>query len=128
MNLLLDTHAYLWFIGGDRRLSNVARSAIEDTENLKFISMASLWEITIKHGLGKLQLKTDLRKVLTDHVIENGFDLLSVETDHLLALSQLPLHHRDPFDRLLIAQAAARKLTVCSADSVFSKYDVDLMW
>ena len=128
MNLLLDTHAYLWFIGGSNRLSDVARSAIEDAGNQKFISAASLWEITIKHRLGKLQLKTDLRKVLTDHVVENGFELLPLAVDHFLELNKLPMHHRDPFDRLLIAQAVAKKLTVCSVDTVFSKYDVDLLW
>lgn len=128
MNILLDTHAYLWFIGGNERLSNVARSAIEDAGNLKLISVASLWEITIKHSLGKLQLKTDLRKVVSEHISDNGFDLLSVETAHLLALSTLPMHHRDPFDRLLIAQALSGKLTICSADKAFSNYDVELVW
>ncbi len=128
MNLLLDTHTYLWFIVGNNRLSDVARSAIEDAGNQKFISVASLWEITIKHRLGKLQLKTDLQKVLTDHVVANGFELLPLDVDHFLELNKLPMHHRDPFDRLLIAQAVANKLTVCSVDTVFSKYDVELLW
>ena len=128
MNILLDTHAYLWFIGGNERLSTVARSAIEDAGNLKLISVASLWEITIKHSLGKLQLKTDLRKVVSEHISDNGFDLLPVETAHLLALSTLPMHHRDPFDRLLIAQALSGKLAICSADKAFLDYDVELVW
>ncbi len=128
MNLLLDTHAYLWFIAGNDRLSDVARSAIEEAGNQKFISVASLWEVTIKHRLGKLQLKTDLQKVLTDHVVANGFELLPLEVDCFLELNKLPMHHRDPFDRLLIAQAVAKKLTVCSVDAIFSKYDVDLLW
>ena len=109
-------------------MSDVAWSAIEDVGNQKFIRVASLWEITIKYRLGKLQLKTDLQKVLTDHVVANGFELLPLEVDCFLELNKLPRHHRDPFDRLLIAQAVAKKLTVCSVDAIFSKYDVDLLW
>jgi PIN domain nuclease of toxin-antitoxin system len=128
MNLLLDTHAYLWFIAGDQRLSTTVREAIESPENLKIVSVASLWEITVKHSLGKLTLKTGLEKVLSSHIVDNGFDLLSVETGHLLELSQLPMHHRDPFDRLLIAQCKSDSLTLCSVDRAFSDYDIDLIW
>jgi PIN domain nuclease of toxin-antitoxin system len=90
--------------------------------------VASLWEITVKHSLGKLTLKTGLEKVLSNHIVDNGFDLLSVETGHLLELSQLPMHHRDPFDRLLIAQCKSDSLTLCSIDRAFSDYDIDLIW
>ena len=128
MNILLDTHAYLWFVGGDERLSATARNAIENPENLKIISAASLWEITIKHGLGKLELRSGLRPVLMDLISSNGFDLLSIETGHLLELSELPMQHRDPFDRLLIAQAKADGLTVCSADRIFAKYGISILW
>lgn len=128
MNILLDTHAYLWFVGGDDRLSPAARRVIENPENLKIISTASLWEITIKHGLNKLELRSGLRPVLTDCIESNGFDLLAVETGHLLELSELPLHHRDPFDRLLIAQAKADSLVICSADRIFTKYSINVVW
>ena len=128
MNILLDTHAYLWFVGGDERLSFPARRAIENPDNLKVISTASLWEITIKHGLGKLELRNGLQPVLTDYILCNGFDLLSIETGHLMELSGLPLLHRDPFDRLLIAQAKADNLVVCSADHMFEGYGLNLIW
>lgn len=128
MNLLLDTHAYLWFIAADERLSHTARLAIESPENLKIVSMVSLWEITVKHSLGKLSLKAGLDSVLSDHLFNNGFDLLSIETGHLLELSALPMHHRDPFDRLLIAQCKADALTICSADRAFSDYEIDMIW
>jgi len=90
--------------------------------------MASLWEITIKHNLGKLELRNGLQNVLTDHILSNGFDLLSIETGHLLELSRLPMHHRDPFDRLLIAQAKSDNLSICSADRVFAGYGIQAIW
>ena len=128
MNLLLDTHAYLWFIAGDERLSITARMAIESPENLKIVSVASLWEITVKHSLGKLSLISGLKTVLSDHIVDNGFDLLAIETGHLLELSVLPMHHRDPFDRLLIAQCKADALSLCSADRAFAKYEIERIW
>lgn len=128
MNLLLDTHTYLWFIAGDERLSIAAREVIENPDNLKIISTASLWEITIKYSLGKLQLKVGLQKVLTDYISTNGFNLLPIETSHLLELSRLAMHHRDPFDRLLIAQAKSDHLAVCSADRFFKDYGIDVIW
>lgn len=128
MNLLLDTHAYLWFIAGDERLSAVAREAIENPFHLKIISVASLWEITIKNSLGKLTLKTDLCNILSEHIASNGFELLPIETGHLMELSRLPMHHRDPFDRLLVAQCKADELTLCSADHAFAAYNIQLIW
>jgi PIN domain nuclease of toxin-antitoxin system len=128
MNILLDTHAYLWFVAGDERLSKAARAAIENQDNLKIVSTASLWEITIKHGIGKLELRSGLRPVLTDYIASNGFDLLSIETGHLLELSKMDMHHRDPFDRLLIAQAKADNLIICSVDRVFADYGIEMIW
>jgi PIN domain nuclease of toxin-antitoxin system len=128
MNILLDTHAYLWFIGGDGNLSQSSRDAIEDPLNLKIISVASLWEITIKHSIGKLDLHNGIQPVLTEHITSNGFDLLSIEVGHLVKLGTMPMHHRDPFDRLLIAQAMSDNLAVCSADAIFSTYDIDRIW
>jgi PIN domain nuclease of toxin-antitoxin system len=128
MHLLLDTHAYLWFIAGDDQLSPKAKAAIENPENLKLISAASLWEITIKLSLGKLALKTTLERIVSDHIFNNGFNLLQIETGHLIELSRLPMHHRDPFDRLLVAQCKADGLALCSADQTFENYDIQLIW
>jgi len=128
MNLLLDTHTYLWFIAGDERLSGAAKKAIESPLNLKIVSVASLWEMTIKYSMGKLILKTTLERVLAEHIYNNGFDLLPIETSHLMELSRLPMHHRDPFDRLLIAQCKADGITLCSADRAFADYDIELLW
>jgi PIN domain nuclease of toxin-antitoxin system len=128
MNLLLDTHAYLWFIGGSEKLAAQVRRAIESPSNRVFVSSISLWEITIKFGLGKLSLLAGLEPVLNEHIRNNGFDILNIESPHLLELSNLPMHHRDPFDRLLVAQCIAERMTLCSADSVFGAYDVELMW
>ena len=90
MNLLLDTHAYLWFVGGNDRLSTPARSAIENPDNRVFVSIASLWEITVKYGLGKLTLKRGLDPFITDYITQNGFTLLPIKPSHLIALSSLP--------------------------------------
>lgn len=128
MDILLDTHVYLWFIAGDNRLSACSREAIEDLDNLKIVSVASLWEITIKHSLGKLVLKTDLHDIVFAHIVDNGFDLLPIESGHLLHLSNLPLHHRDPFDRLLVAQCRSDELTICTADPAFKAYDISVLW
>jgi PIN domain nuclease of toxin-antitoxin system len=128
VDLLLDTHAYLWFIAGSDALSLTGRSVIEDQKNRKFISTGSLWEITIKHGLGKLDLKSGLQRVLSDHIANNGFEVLPIATNHLMGLHSLPDHHRDPFDRLLIAQAQTEHMVLLSKDTKFSAYDVQTIW
>ena len=128
MKLLLDTHAYLWFIAGSEALSSLARQAIESPENTKYVSVASLWEITVKHSLGKLTLEPGLARVLGEYVSDNGFAVLPIATGHLLELSRLPFHHRDPFDRLIIAQCRDEQAAVCSADRAFGDYDIDVVW
>jgi PIN domain nuclease of toxin-antitoxin system len=129
MNLLLDTHTYLWFVGGNDRLSIHARAEIENPDNRIFISIASLWEITVKYSLGKLTLKSGLETFLTDYITQNGFNLLPIKPSHLVALSSLPLHHSDPFDRLIIAQGIKDGMSICSADDKFKLYSInDLVW
>ena len=127
MNLLVDTHAMLWFVAGDERLSLNARKAIENPDTINYISIASWWEIAIKCSLGKLRIDRALEDFMSERVDE-GFRVLSIETQHLPALSTLPFHHRDPFDRLMICQAMAESMTICTGDGHFVDYDVELVW
>ena len=128
MRILLDTHVLIWLVEGDKNLSTVARSTIEDEDNSLYLSIASLWEITIKLSLGKLDLQLSVDEMVESFLIPGGIEILQIETGHLSILRDLPLHHRDPFDRLIIAQAQAEKMTLISADGVFDLYDVDLRW
>ena len=128
MRILLDTHVLIWLVEGDKNLSTVARSAIEDEDNSLYLSIASLWEITIKLSLGKLDLQLSVDEMVESFLIPGGIEILQIETSHLSILRDLPLHHRDPFDRLIIAQAQAEKMTLISADGVFDLYGVDLQW
>src|SRR5437870_9435046 len=98
---LLDTHALIWFINGDSGLSSKAKQTIEATDAINFVSIASLWEISIKISLGKLELKVPYRQI-AQQIIDNGFEILPVTFEDTLVLSTLPFHHRDPFDRLII--------------------------
>src|SRR5881394_53712 len=128
MKLLLDTHAFLWFIMGSANLSVNARALIEYTSNERFLSVASLWEIAIKTSLGKLTLSAPFDKLIPAQLDLNGIDLLNIQVDHLSTLATLPFHHRDPFDRLVIAQAIVEKLTVISLDGGFDLYGVTRRW
>ena|SRR5687767_3044171 len=110
MKLLLDTHTFLWFIMGNPNLSANARAMIEDQANEKFLSVASLWETAIKVSIGKLALSAPFDTLIPQQLSANGFELLNLEVRHAAMLIDLPFHHRDPFDRLLIAQAVVEKM------------------
>ena len=127
MRVLLDTHAFLWFIADDSRLSARARAAIGDATEA-FLSLASCWEMSIKVSVGKLTLATPIERFLPEHLSINGIQLLEIDLADVLAVAGLPFHHRDPFDRLLAAQAAHDKLAIVSADPVFRKYGVKRIW
>ena len=127
MRVLLDTHAFLWFIADDERLPTQARTAIAGASEA-FLSLASCWEMAIKVSIGKLTLAAPLERFLPDHLALNGIQLLDIELPHATAVASLPFHHRDPFDRLLAAQAKREQLTVVSADPVFRKYGVKRVW
>lgn len=127
MNLLLDTHALLWFVAGDSRLTRRARQAIEARETVNFVSMVSWWEVALKCSLGKLSLDDSLEAFM-DHRTEEGFRLLPLEPQHLHPLLALPFHHRDPFDRLIICQALIENMAICTGDASFARYDVKLVW
>ena len=124
MNLLLDTQVFLWWIDDDRRLGTGARAAIEDAGNRVVFSVVSAWEIAIKAGLGRLRTPPDLGAFLADQIAINGFHVLPVELVHAIKVRDLDNHHRDPFDRLLVAQAIAEDLTMVTSDSVVSRYPV----
>jgi len=128
MKLLLDTHIFLWFIAGDLKLSLTARTLIEDSANEKFVSAVSLWEIAIKHSIGKLDLSDDFDVLFPKQLEMNGFEMLAVKIEHLSNLISLPFHHRDPFDRLLIAQTIAENMQIVSVDRVFDSYKITRHW
>ncbi|NOQ35191.1 MAG: PIN domain-containing protein [Methylococcaceae bacterium] len=127
MKLLLDTHTLIWLAEADSNLSQAAKSAIEDPENICFVSLVSFWEMAIKTSLGKLDIQTPLDQ-LKQLIIENGMEILPIEIEHTLLVAKLPFHHKDPFDRLLIAQASIEKMTLLSKDEKFSHYDIQLLW
>lgn len=128
MRLLLDTHAFLWFVVGSSALSVTARSLIEDEGNEKLVSIASAWEMAIKASLGRLAVAQPFDAVLGEQISRNGFSLLSVSLAQLATVSTLPFHHRDPFDRLLVAQAMVEQLDVISVDDAFDAYGVRRLW
>jgi PIN domain nuclease of toxin-antitoxin system len=128
MKLLLDTHALLWFIGNDPQSSPTARKSIENPAHEKFGSVASLWEIAIKLSLEKLKLPRPFGEVFPQQLEVNGFGLLSISCAQLHQLVSLPFHHRDPSDRLLIAQAIADDMAVITCDPEFLKYSARAMW
>jgi len=105
VNLLLDTHAFLWFIAGSAKLSAPARDLIEDSANQPLLSAASLWEMAIKLSLGRLHLGLPFEELIPQQMRLNGIQFLGIEVAHVMPVATLPFHHRDPFDRLLIAQA-----------------------
>lgn len=128
MNLLLDTHALLWWLAGDARLSRKARAAIAGEDNLVHVSAASAWEISTKHRLGRLPQIGPLLTELPEHVAGQGFSSLDITVDHGLRAGTLAGAHRDPFDRMLAAQAQAERLTLVSSDEVFDAFGVARIW
>jgi PIN domain nuclease of toxin-antitoxin system len=128
MRLLLDTHAFLWFIQGNQNLSETARNLIEDQGNQKLLSIASLWEMSIKVSIGKLDVGMTIAELLSREVYGNGFEVLAIQANHLDELTKLVFHHKDPFDRLMIAQALAERMPVVTKDVAFERYTVSLLW
>lgn len=128
MKLLLDTHTLLWFGLADPRLSDGARSLIADSGNDVYLSPASYWEIAIKLSLGKYKLVEDLVPFMERQIEQNDLQILHISLEHVGALVGLPFHHKDPFDRLLIAQAMVEQVPLVSADAVFDRYAVTRFW
>jgi len=128
MTLLLDTHALIWYLEGSERLSRAGRAAIEDSRNERFVSHATAWELAVKLSLGKLQLQIPFSELFPKVIAANGFHVLPPEFLHYQELLNMPLHHRDPFDRLLIAQARVERLTVVTSDAHFAMYGIPVLW
>ena len=128
MNLLLDTHALLWFLAADPKLSPSALNAIQDPTNVRWLSPISLLEIAIKVRIGKLALPDPFAVVFPAKLLANDIHLLPMESDHIEPLTRLPLHHRDPFDRILSATTMVEGMTLVSADPMFDRYGLVRLW
>lgn len=127
MRVLLDTHIFLWWDNDIDRLSEQAKSICQDSANTLILSVVSVWEMQIKENLGKLDLRLPLSDLVEDQRKTNGIEILSITLPHVLALEALPRHHKDPFDRLLIAQANVEDLNVLTIDPMFKQYDAKLI-
>lgn len=128
MKLLLDTHTFIWWDSAPAKLSPTALALCSDPANQLVLSVASLWEIQIKRQLGKLELRLPLAEIVTHQQETNGVVVLAVSQEHVLGLESLPPHHRDPFDRMLVAQALVEAATLVSADPVLKSYPVEVRW
>ena len=127
MKLLLDTHTFIWFVENDKQLPIKSKRLIENSENEIFLSIASLWEIAIKLQLKKLELSVSLEKVMQLAAL-NGFIFLPILPEHIIALTKLEFFHRDPFDRIIIAQSINEQQTIITKDKVFDDYGIERMW
>ena len=128
MRFLLDTHSYLWFIARDPRLSPSAHQLIADPANVRIFSLAGAWEMAIKVGLGKLTLQHSLSDMLRRQAEINKISLMKVTVERIVHVATLPPHHRDPFDRMIAAQALFEQLPIVSADTIFDAYGVTRLW
>lgn len=128
MRLLLDTHVFLWWILEDRRLSQSAESLIRDTGNDLILSAVSGWEIAIKTSLGRLSLPADPSTFIPDQIRLNDLSTMDVRMHHTLAVHNLPPHHADPFDRLLVAQSVTERVPLLTRDAAFAQYDIETIW
>ena len=128
MNILLDTHAFLWFVSDSPRLSDTARTLIEAEDSQPFLSIASLWEMAIKISLGKLRLEQPFETFIPQQLTANGIGILNLSVEHTAAIANLPFHHRDPFDRLIAVQAKFEQMPLVSADPVFDAYGIERVW
>ncbi len=127
MKLLLDTHTFLWFVEDDPCLPINVKATIENPGHEIFVSIASLWEMSIKVNLGKLHLTSEI-EIIFDQIIENGFLLVPILPQHIIRHSKLPFIHRDPFDRMIIAQSLSEKMPIIGKDLIFKDYGIKMIW
>jgi PIN domain nuclease of toxin-antitoxin system len=127
MQLLLDTHTLIWFFESDARLSKTAKTLITDRDNQNFFSVASIWEMAIKHSIGKLELTKSVAEIV-EHIQNQGIELIEVTAEHALKVGELDFFHKDPFDRLIIAQSLILNYSVVSKDEIFDSYTDKRLW
>ena len=127
MNFILDTHTLIWFFESDTQLSDTAKAMIESTENQSFLSVASVWEMAIKQGIGKLNLNKSVDQIIS-HIMRDGVELIDITADHALKTGELEMHHKDPFDRLIISQSLYLDYPVIGKDEIFDIYSVKRIW
>ena len=131
MNCLLDTHAFLWFVSDHSSLSATGKEIIEDQQSLVYLSSASIWEMAIKSSLGKLAVPDSLQQFVESHIVRNDFGVLQIMPEHAEQVAKLPFPetgHRDPFDRMIIAQAICHDLTIITRDAAFRDYPIHRLW
>ena len=128
MRLLLDTHAFIWYTTDSSRLTATGRSLIDNGENDILLSTASVWEMAIKHSIGRLTFSMPFMEFIKQQIAVNRIDILEITFDHIEVVASLPLHHRDPFDRLIIAQSMAEQIPVLSRDAFFGAYAIARVW
>lgn len=128
MNALIDTCSFLWFISGNEKLSKNARDFMENFDNELFMSVVSLWEIAIKISINKLQLAESFETFIPKNIKENEIIVLPIELSHVSQMMKLPFNHRDPFDRLIIAQSIVEQLPIIGCDGFFESYCIDMIW
>lgn len=128
MKVLIDTHVFIWWTSDSQNLSPRVYSLITDLNTKVILSLVSIWEMQIKLSLGKLELKMPLPELVDDEIKRNQIELLPIDLAHIYALGDMPNHHRDPFDRLLIAQAKSEELVIVSIDEKFDGYEVERLW
>ena len=128
MKYLLDTHTFLWWILDYKELSGRVRGVLADINNPVFFSVVSGWEIAIKHSIGRLKLTSPPKRFVREQLLETAFPVLDIRVDHALEVSELPLIHNDPFDRLLISQCRCDGLTLLTRDRILQRYPIDVCW
>ncbi len=124
MRLLLDTHTFIWYVTDNPRLSAHVKLLIEDENNEKLVSIASIWEMAIKHSIGRLNFSLPFMEFVGQQLTVSNIGLLEINLQHIEVVASLPLHHRDPFDRLIIAQSMAEQIPILSVDAIFDAYAI----
>ena len=128
MRLLLDTHTFIWFVTDNPKLSDTSWGLINEADNEILLSTASIWEMAIKQSTGKLSFGLPFKVFIEQQVSVNRIDILNINLEHIEVIVTLPFHHRDPFDRLIIAQAMVEQIPILIADSVFDAYPIQRLW
>ncbi|NJK75756.1 MAG: type II toxin-antitoxin system VapC family toxin [Oscillatoriales cyanobacterium RU_3_3] len=128
MRLLLDTHAFIWYTTDSLRLSTTARALIDNGDNDILLSAASVWEMAIKHSIGRLNFSRPFMEFIKQQLAINRIEILEISFDHIEVVASLPLHHRDPFDRMIISQSMAEQMPILSVDVIFDAYSIARIW